>query len=481
MAPHVDLVVLSRDDGSLHPDVERALRNQTGVRAVVHRVVGERRPEDRCRHATIARARNEAKRLGSAPWVMFVDDDVVLDLDCASTLIAAVCRRPAFGALAADYLGQSCKGEISGHVSMGATLFRREVLEEIHFSWDEKRCECQCCCDDLRRLHWAINYYPGAIARHLPRREEGGDASSSPCGEHSQRPQESPAGIPKVCLVACYMGEPPGWIDRYLISCAYNPTIDFLLVTDQREFPKTPPNVRVERLGVSAFNDLASTTLGMDVALSHPYKLCDFKPLYGHLFEDRLAGCDYWGYTDLDVIYGDLRRRLTLAKLPRYDVFTARREFLVGHFTLFRNNDRMRTLYRESIDYRRTLQAEEVLSFDECGRQWRRRLDGAPLSRAAACDSMTHVVHRMMGENKIAARFAPAAVEWPELAAPDWRVRWSAGRLHVLNPRREKMYFHFHAFRDVPGYRRPAPFEFGVAFDMTPGGFEPAARVPPTF
>jgi hypothetical protein len=51
---------------------------------------------------------------------------------------------------------------------MGATLFRRERLTVITFRWESERCECQCCCDDLRRAGFGIGYLPGAVASHRP-------------------------------------------------------------------------------------------------------------------------------------------------------------------------------------------------------------------------------------------------------------------------------------------------------------------------
>jgi hypothetical protein len=212
------------------------------------------------------------------------------------------------------------------------------------------------------------------------------------------------------------------------------------------------------------------------VDLSDARKLCDFKPTYGHLFEELLVGHDYWGYTDLDVIYGDIRRFLASSSLEKYDVFTARKEFLVGHFTLFRNNPRMKMLYRESADILKTLQSPRVLSFDECGRQWVRRMEGKPLDQSAGCDSMTHIVHRMLARNELAACFAPAVIEWPELPSSRWRLRWNAGRLWVMNQRREAMYFHFHGFKQRRGFVERRRIE-GKVFDISPRGFErPSAR-----
>jgi hypothetical protein len=165
--PNVDVILLTRRDGPLHPVVENGIRAQRGIELVLYRIVGEPRPDDRCRYETIARARNEGRLRGNASWLMFVDDDVVLDPQCAATLVGELSRRSAFGALAADYLGEQVSRRIAVHVSMGATLFRREAIQRIHFRWRQDRCECQCCCDDLRRHFWAIDYCPSAKARHL--------------------------------------------------------------------------------------------------------------------------------------------------------------------------------------------------------------------------------------------------------------------------------------------------------------------------
>ena len=101
--------------------------------------------------------------------MMYLDDDVVLDGSCVRELVDQLSKREIYAALAADYLGESRPGEIAHHVSMGATLFRRSVLEQILFRWEGHKCECQCCCNDLRRMLWGIDYCQSAKAWHLPR------------------------------------------------------------------------------------------------------------------------------------------------------------------------------------------------------------------------------------------------------------------------------------------------------------------------
>ena len=479
MDPIVDLVVLIRQDEPLHPEVEQGLREQAGVQLVVHRVVGKSNPGDSCRWDAIARARNQGKMCGNAPWLMYLDDNVVLSPGCILTLIEELDQSPVNAALAADYLGEFQNGIISHHVSMGATLFRREALEQIHSTWREKKCECQCCCDDLRRSHWGIDYCSAAKAMHLP---QGEIRKHSIAGRTEKVKPENVKSIkhdrpgspyaPSVCLVVCYFGPFPDWIDHFLLSCAYNPTIDFLIFSDQDDFPNSPPNVHFKRLSSSSFNKLATQKIGVPIRLGNPRKLCDFKPAYGHLFEELLEGWNYWGYTDLDVIYGDLRKFLSAANLQEYDVFTARKEYFGWSLYLFRNNSRLTTLYRHSNDFRSTLQFDEVLSFDECGKQWREPIQGDPFGGSAKCDSMTHVVRRLMADQTISACFSPAVVEWPDLTDTGWRLRWQTGKLWYFDQNREAMYFHFHAFKKQHGYRIPSQIAGDPIFEMTPKGIE---------
>lgn len=465
--PTVDLVVLSRDDGRLAWEVERGIRQQQAVRLVVHRVQGIAEAGDENRCVTIARARNAGKSRGSAPWLMFLDDDVHLDAACVSTLVEELSSRPAFAALAADYLGERSANRIARHVAMGATLFRRPALDTLEFAARGDKCECQCCCDDLRERQWGIDYSSAARARHLvgcdsrrhdPQQDLGGSSSVA-------------AKDPTVCLLVCHFGEWPAWIDRFLLSCAYNPTIDWLIFSDQPAPGGVPANVRIREFSSGEFQRLVNDKLGLDIQLSQPRKVCDYKPLYGHLFERELTDYDYWGYTDLDVIFGDLRRQLTAARLQSFDVLTARREYLVGHFTLWRNTTPIRHLYRQSADLGAILYSPQVVSFDECGWQHRARLEGERLPTPAVCDSITHVVERLVSKGRILSCRMSGVAESPELNGPDWRLRWQAGQLWQIDRGREVLYCHFHMFKNAAGFATPMPTPSPKAFEISADGF----------
>lgn len=171
--PCVDLVVLSRDDAPLCREVQQGIAAQDGIRLTTHRLFGRPRPTDFDRFQTIARARNRGKHFGTASWLMFLDDDVVLFPSTVRRLVGGLKEHAAYGALAADYLGDSVAGGVSLHVGMGATLFRRSALARIRFRWGRFGCECIRCCYDMRRLGLGIAYLPSLHAIHLRNQPPG--------------------------------------------------------------------------------------------------------------------------------------------------------------------------------------------------------------------------------------------------------------------------------------------------------------------
>jgi hypothetical protein len=80
------------------------------------------------------------------------------------------------------------------------------------------------------------------------------------------------------------------------------------------------------------FGDLAQrirSFFDFEISLERPYKLCDFRPAFGEIFAEELAGFDFWGHSDLDLIFGQIRD--TCRPLP------FRRQILFnGSFSLYR-------------------------------------------------------------------------------------------------------------------------------------------------
>lgn len=175
-----------------------------------------------------------------------------------------------------------------------------------------------------------------------------------------------------ILLLIPYFGLPlPDYFERYWITCKYNETIDFLFLRDA-DFDDRYllPNVQRNKMSAREFIDLARAKLQLDI----PYevmpqnmgtKICDFRSMYGVIFEDLIKGYDFWGYTDLDVLYGNLRAFYTPDILDEYDIISNKIRGISGHHCLFRNAEKVNRLFRATDTYRDVLCNPSFTHYDE--------------------------------------------------------------------------------------------------------------------
>lgn len=161
-------------------------------------------------------------------------------------------------------------------------------------------------------------------------------------------------------------GELPPIFYYWLKSVEYNPDIDFLIFTDCERPSFIPKNVYWEVMQFEEFKAILDDKIGFCSSLCSPYKLCDIRPAYGDIFYDRIKEYDFWGWCDVDLVFGNIRNFITETILHEYDKIGE-----LGHCVLVRNSDKMRTMYKQSIDgvypYRIIFSCKENLSFDEGG------------------------------------------------------------------------------------------------------------------
>jgi len=74
-----------------------------------------------------------------------------------------------------------------------------------------------------------------------------------------------------------------------------------------------------------------------------PYILVEYKPAFGHIFADYLKEYSHWGYSDLDVVFGDMSRWIDYDEWTKYDIVTygfgdQDKLYLRGQFTFHRND-----------------------------------------------------------------------------------------------------------------------------------------------
>lgn len=155
----------------------------------------------------------------------------------------------------------------------------------------------------------------------------------------------NPKSYQTICVVNMYFGKLPNYFKLWLNSCKYNETIDFLIFTDDRNLYEYPKNVKVI---YTTFNDIKQHIqkyFDFKISLKYTYKLCDYKPIIGYIFQEYLNGYDFWGNCDFDTIFGDLRKFLDEDILKNNDKI-----YVAGHFTLYKNEKRINENFKEMIN-----------------------------------------------------------------------------------------------------------------------------------
>ncbi|OKZ87666.1 DUF6625 family protein [Clostridium sp. 29_15] len=168
----------------------------------------------------------------------------------------------------------------------------------------------------------------------------------------------------KIIIIIPYFGEFPNYFDLWMKSVKYNSDIDFLLITDN-DITDKPNNIKIINISFEECVNRIQKNYKFKIKIPTPYRLSTFKPAYGDIFQDEIRGYDFWGWCDIDLIFGDLRKFLT------DDILTNNEKILShGHLTLLKNNKKMNELYKvkkfDCINYKDAFSAGLLFNnFDE--------------------------------------------------------------------------------------------------------------------
>lgn len=152
-------------------------------------------------------------------------------------------------------------------------------------------------------------------------------------------------------IICPYFGRLPDYFELFLDSCSKNADFDFLMLTDQELTYDCPKNVRFVRMSFQDIRELIIEKLGKSYFLFSPYKLCDYRPAYGEIFEDYIHHYDFWGYCDIDLILGKISNFICEADFVNNDKL-----LINGHLTFYRNSDQVNQYY--------TLKSNVFIDFD---------------------------------------------------------------------------------------------------------------------
>jgi hypothetical protein len=143
------------------------------------------------------------------------------------------------------------------------------------------------------------------------------------------------------CFVIPYFGILPDFLDIFLRTCALNPDVDWLIITDDHSVHPYPSNIHIQYSTFDAFRERVQSNFNFHIDLQYPYKICDFRAAFGEIFANELSDYRFWGHCDLDQYFGKIRDFITEDVLASYDKILC-----LGHFTLFRNCARINAMYK---------------------------------------------------------------------------------------------------------------------------------------
>ena len=169
----------------------------------------------------------------------------------------------------------------------------------------------------------------------------------------------------RIRILVSYFGRWPSWMPLFLKSCERNADIDWLFHTDCGPAEGAPDNVRFCQISFADYCKLVEERLQIPFSPASAYKLCDLKPLLGYIHETDLEGYDFWGFGDLDLVYGNLRHFFTDQLLSDCDLVSTHGRRVSGHLCLLRNTPAMRQAFMQVPGWKEILAAREHLSFDE--------------------------------------------------------------------------------------------------------------------
>lgn len=151
----------------------------------------------------------------------------------------------------------------------------------------------------------------------------------------------------KIALVVTYFGELPFYFPAFQLSCKYNPHTQWLIFTDCDEPAFLPDNITFVNISIDDFAYLATQKLGYEISIDSGflYKICDFKPAFGMIYADFLKEYSFWGHCDIDIVWGQIDHFIDATILHNYDLITSRPGRISGHFCIYRNIDRINSLF----------------------------------------------------------------------------------------------------------------------------------------
>jgi len=250
-------------------------------------------------------------------------------------------------------------------------------------------------------------------------------------------------------------------------------------------------------MSLNEFNILASNRLGFKIQIKHSYKICELKPAYGLIFQNYLVNYDFWGYGDIDLVYGDILQFLPEKWNKEYDIISNHTEFIPGHLCILKNTIGIITLFQQVKSYKTIFQSPVYHGFDEIYHPVKvfpgskivriskalkihyhlilsgvirlikksvlyKLRDFRPINFNASYENpkdFSSIVKRNVVSGKLKVWYNISYncdLMLHEQKISNWQIGWNNGKLKNLTTGKELMYFHFSLSKNSQKFKIPA-------------------------
>ncbi|GHU76957.1 hypothetical protein AGMMS49992_23590 [Clostridia bacterium] len=173
--------------------------------------------------------------------------------------------------------------------------------------------------------------------------------------------------VNKVIFILPYFGELPNYFPLWLNSAKYNFSYDFLFITDT-DIDKydLPNNVKYKKTTFDQLVIRVKSCFPFPVSISSHYKICDYKPAYGLIFNDEIRGYSHWGYCDIDLTLGNLNHFINEEMLV-----SGEKIGIFAHLIILPNTKKINNLMLQDdiwpVDIHKALISSKLFNLAEAG------------------------------------------------------------------------------------------------------------------
>lgn len=168
----------------------------------------------------------------------------------------------------------------------------------------------------------------------------------------------------KIAIIIPYFGNFPEWISIFVEGCRRNSFIDFIIFSDDDLDYKTS-NIIFHKTTFEDYCKRIGKELSIDFSPKSAYKLCGVRPFYGYIHRKELESYDFWGFCDLDLVFGDLSKIFSTNNLLSYDIISTDWDRISGPLCILRNNQNYRNLAFKIKGWEQMLSSEKIIPLDE--------------------------------------------------------------------------------------------------------------------